>query len=116
MDSILNSVKIQLGITEEYSRFDSQIIMCINTALNTLTELGVGPEAGFKITGPDETYSQFIGDDILLEQVKTYLFLKTKLIFDPPLSSFVLEAYNKQIQELEFRMNVAVDPRLTFPR
>lgn len=116
MDSILNSVKIQLGVSEEYTQFDPQIIMCINTALNTLTEEGIGPDGGFKITGASETYQDFIGDDKLLEQVKTYLFLRTKLLFDPPLSSFVMEAYKEQMAEILFRMNICVDPERTFLR
>lgn len=111
MDSILVSIKKLLGITGEYEHFDPDIIMHINSAFSVLNQLGVGPEKGFRIDGEDAEWSEFLQDDPRLEFVKTYIFLKVKLGFDPPLSSAVLESINRQISELEWRINVSVDPK-----
>lgn len=108
--SILNSVKKQLGITEDYTPFDPDIIVNINMALSTLTQLGVGPVSGFQITGADETFEDFLGsDDPRMNFIPQYLYLRTRVIFDPPTQSYVLQAYKDQIAELEWRMNVQVD-------
>ena len=109
MDSILTSVKKMLGIPEDYEQFDMDIIMHINSVLTILNQLGVGPEEGFAITDSYETWSDFLVDNKNIEAVKTYVYLKVKLLFDPPLSSAVTESINKLINELEWRLNVAVD-------
>lgn len=110
MESILTSIKKMLGIVEEYEHFDTDIIMHINTVFMILTQLGVGPSEGFIIKGKDEEWSDFIGDKVTIEAVRSYVYLKVKLLFDPPLSSAVIESYNRQISELEWRLNIAVDP------
>lgn len=110
MDSILISIKKLLGITGGYEHFDPDIIMHINSAFSVLNQLGVGPEEGFRIDGEGAEWSEFLKDDTRLEFVKTYIFLKVKLGFDPPFSSAVLESINRQISELEWRINVSVDP------
>lgn len=109
MDSILTSIKKLLGIDEEYTQFDNDIIMHINTVFLNLTQLGVGPEEGFLIEDDTATWDDFIGDSNQLQAVKTYVYLKVKLLFDPPLSSSVIESINRIISELEWRLNVAVD-------
>ena len=109
MDSILTSIKKLLGIEEEYTQFDSDIIMHINTVFLNLTQLGVGPAEGFLIEDDSATWGDFIGDSNQLQAVKTYVYLKVKLLFDPPLSSSVTESINRIISELEWRLNVAVD-------
>ena len=109
MDSILTSIKKLLGIDEEYTQFDNDIIMHINTVFLNLTQLGVGPEEGFLIEDDAATWDDFIGDSSQLQAVKTYVYLKVKLLFDPPLSSSVIESINRIISELEWRLNVAVD-------
>ena len=109
MDSILTSIKKLLGIEEEYTQFDSDIIMHINTVFLNLTQLGVGPAEGFLIEDDSATWDDFIGDSNQLQAVKTYVYLKVKLLFDPPLSSSVIESINRIISELEWRLNVAVD-------
>lgn len=109
VDSILTSIKKLLGPEEVYEQFDTDIIMHINSAFSTLTQLGVGPEEGFVIKDKTAIWTDFIQDDKRLEFVKTYIYLKVKLVFDPPLSSSVLDAMNRQINELEWRLNVAVD-------
>ena len=110
MDSILTSIKKLLGITEEYENFDQDIIMHINSAFMILNQLGVGPKSGFKINDKSSTWNEFIPESSNLEAVKTYVHLKVKLMFDPPLSSTVIEAIKSQINELEWRLNVSVDP------
>ena len=110
MDSILTSIKKLLGITEEYENFDQDIIMHINSAFMILNQLGVGPKSGFSISDKSSTWDEFIPESSNLEAVKTYVHLKVKLMFDPPLSSTVIEAIKSQINELEWRLNVSVDP------
>lgn len=112
MDSILTSIKKLLGITEEYEHFDTDIIMHINTVLGTLTQIGVGPADGYSISDKEDYWSDFINDARKLEAVKSYVYLKVKLLFDPPASSVVMESINRQINELEWRLNVAVETTL----
>ena len=110
MDSILTSVKKMLGIPEDYDQFDMDIIMHINSVFMILTQLGVGPEEGFTISNKSDKWPDFIGEGKLVELVKSYVYLKVRLIFDPPQSSSIIEAMNRQISEFEWRINVAVDP------
>ena len=110
MDSILTSIKKLLGIGEEYDQFDVDIIIHINSVFTILKRLGVGPKEGFRITGPDEIWSDFIlEDDKHFEAVKTYIYQKVKLIFDPPDRTAVLEAYKAQIAEFEWTLNVEAE-------
>lgn len=109
MESILTSIKKLLGIEEEYTQFDNDIIMHINSVFLNLTQLGVGPAEGFLIEDDTATWEDFIGDSNQLQAVKSYMYLKVKLLFDPPLSSSVIESMNRMISELEWRLNVAVD-------
>ena len=109
-NSILNSIKKQLGITEEYNVFDKDIIMHINSVFLTLNQLGVGPDNGFYIDDSSDSWTDFIPDGILLNSVKTYVYLKVKLLFDPPGSSSAVDSINRTISELEWRINVQVDP------
>ena len=109
MESILTSIKKLLGIEEEYTQFDADIIMHINTVFLNLTQLGVGPSEGFLIEDDTAIWEDFIGDSSQLQAVKTYMYLKVKLLFDPTLSSSVTESMNRMIAELEWRLNVAVD-------
>lgn len=108
IDSILDSVKKVIGPSTSYTIFDPDLIMHINTAFFTLYQLGVTEEP-FSITGSDETWEDF-HVDADLEAVKSYITLKTKMYFDPPTNSALISAINEQIKELEWRINVAVDP------
>lgn len=110
MDSILTSVKKMLGITEDYEHFDADLIMHINSVFMILTQLGVGPSEGFSIKDKSAVWGDFISNGSNLEAVKSYVYLKVKLLFDPPLSSAVTESMNRMISELEWRLNVSVDP------
>ena len=109
MDSILESVKKALGIDADQIEFDPEIIMHINTTLSTLTQIGVGPVDGFAISSATDKWSDFIPDDPKWSQVKTYIYTKVRLIFDPPQSSYAVEAMNKVASELEWRLYIIAD-------
>lgn len=108
-DSILTSIKKLLGITEEYTHFDTDITMHINSVFFTLSQLGVGPTKGFSIQDAKNAWNEYLPDGELLNAVKTYVFFKVKLAFDPPTSSSVIEAYNRSIAEAEWRINVEAE-------
>ena len=111
MESILNSIKKLLGIESTEKHFDDDIIMHINSIFSVLTQLGVGPEKGFYIEDDFTTWSDFISDELKLQMVKTYMHLRVKLLFDPPLSSAVITAMNETINELEWRLNSAAESK-----
>ena len=117
MDSILQSIKKLLGISSEYTNFDQDIMIHINSVFMILYQLGIGPNKPFSITGEEATWNDFIhndNDDIEtvlsgysynnLEAIKTYMYMKVRLMFDPPQSSAVTEVINKTISELEWRL------------
>ena len=109
MDSILTSIKKLLGITAEYTQFDADLIIHINSVFSILTQLGVGPSTGFSLHDEYSVWTDFLPEDARLEMVKTYVYLKVRLMFDPPDRSAVADAMKRQIDELEFRLNVAAD-------
>jgi len=104
MDSILTSIKKLLGPEEDDTHFDPDIVMHINTVLMSLNQIGVGPETGFSISDKTKTWSDYLGTDINFEAVKSYIYLKVRLIFDPPSSTPLIEAIERQINELEWRL------------
>lgn len=103
--SVLETTKQLLGISPECDAFDESIRMDINTVLMILNDLGVGPEKAFALKTGKELWSEFTDDEVLAEQLKTYLYLKVRLMFDPPSTSFVIDAISKNIQEIEWRLN-----------
>lgn len=109
MESILTSIKQLLGITEDYEHFDQQLIVHINSVLMVLTQLGVGPPEGFLIRDKIATWDDFITTGQTLELVKTYVYLKVRLLFDPPSSSVVMDSTNRMINEFEWRLNIAAE-------
>lgn len=109
MERILSSIKKLLGIAEEQTDFDTDIIMHINTVFTILNELGIGPDEGFVIEDGSETWDQYIEDKRKFDKIKTYMYLKVRLYFDPPQSSAHLEAIKHQIEELEWRLNVTAE-------
>lgn len=114
-ESILNSVKKLLGILPETTEFDPDIIMNINAAISTLRQIGVGPNEPYLVTDAEQTFSSFLGEDSKeTSLVKMYLFYKTKIGFDPPQSSIVMESIKEMIKETEWRLNVQVDSENTF--
>jgi hypothetical protein len=110
MESILTSIKKLLAIEDDYTHFDMDIIMNINSVLMTLTQLGVGPTAGFTITSNTETWTDFLGEQFSnLEGVKTYIYLKVRLVFDPPTSSGAIDAMTRIATEIEWRLNLQAE-------
>jgi len=108
-ESILLTIKQMLGIPSEYSVFDEELAVYINTVIAALRQLGVGPENGFAITGENESWEDYIGDTLMYENVKAYIYLKVRMMFDPPSSSFVLEAFKNQAAEIEWRIYIQAD-------
>lgn len=109
MDSILDSIKKLIGIDFEYDAFDMDLIIHINSSFSTLAQLGVGPPEGFVVKDRKAKWSEFLNDSAKLESVKTYVYLKVRLVFDPPQSSSVIKAYEDMIKELEWRINVTAE-------
>lgn len=105
-ESILLSIKKLLGISEDYDHFDSDIIMHINSVFAILTQIGVGPQKGFSINDESEKWEDFLSEDKMLHSVKSYMYMKVKMMFDPPLSSAVIECMKEQIKELEWRLQI----------
>jgi len=107
-ESILKSIKKLLGIEDSYKHFDQDIIIHINTAFMILTQLGVGPASGFSITDDTTTWSEY-SDATITEAVKTYIYLKVRLLFDPPTSSAYLDSMKNLVAELEWRLMVEAE-------
>ena len=109
--SILTSIKKLLGIAEEDTSFDQDIIMHINTVFAILSQLGAGPANGFSIEDDSAIWEDYLGNATNLELVKSYIYMKVRSMFDPPTSSILADAMNKNISELEWRINTTVDPK-----
>lgn len=115
MESILTSIKKLLGIDEAYEAFDTDIIIHINSIFSVLNQLGVGPKETFSITDKTQTWDEFMktwedgSDRIDMGMVKTYVYLKVRMIFDPPTNSSAMDAFNAQAAELEWRLNTLCD-------
>lgn len=105
MESILTSIKKLLGIDGEYKHFDPELIILINSEFMTLNQLGVGPKELVSVKDEMTTWKKTFGEDSnLIEAVKTYIYIKVKLVFDPPTSSSVLDALKRKADELEWRL------------
>ena len=111
MDSILTSIKKLLGIGEEDEHFDNDIIMHINSVLFILTQIGVNPELNFSISDKTKVWGDYILPTQNLEIIKSYIYLKVRLLFDPPLSGALVEIMKTQANEYEWRIMVSVDPK-----
>lgn len=113
-ESILMTIKKMLGLEAGYSSFDTDIIVLINSALMTLTQADVGPKEGFKITGMSESWSDFLTNEVMLEAAKQYIYMKVRMIFDPPSSSIVMDALKTQSEELLWRLITQAESVETF--
>ena len=109
-ESILYTIKKMLGLDPDYTAFDMDILIHINSAIMILRQLGIGSQDGYAISGPDDTWADYLDSEKLLEAVKSYIYLKVRTVFDPPSNSYVMDAMQKQIAEYEWRLNVEVDP------
>ena len=105
-DSILNTTKKALNLDADYTEFDPEIIMYINGVFATLTQIGIGPELGFSIEDADAKWSTFLEGNNLYNGVKNYMYLKVRMLFDPPTTSYHITAMEKQIEELEVRLSI----------
>lgn len=112
-DSILLSVKKYLGISAEYEVFDQDILMAINGAMMSLQQIGIGPTTGYTVEDETQTWSEFMSSqpNVFLQGVRAFVYTKTRLLFDPPATSFGIDALEKQLREYEWRLNVQVDPK-----
>ena len=108
-ESILTSIKQMLGISEDEEVFDPELIAYINAVFSDLNQIGVGPSDGFQIQDDRETWNDFTQNNTKLSPVKTYLYMKVKLIFDPPTSSSLIEVINSSIKEIEWRLSNTVE-------
>lgn len=108
MTSILTSVKKMLGITEEYTQFDADIVMHINSVFMILNQLGIGPDLVFSIQDKTAVWNDFVVENQYTDAVKSYMYLRVRMLFDPPTGSLA-DVFERQIKELEWRMNVYVE-------
>lgn len=108
-DSIFVTIKKMLGMEDDYTPFDTDVIVFINTALMQLTQLGVGPKEGFTISDYNEKWSDFLINEVKLGAVKTFVYLKVKMMFDPPTNSFVMDAMKQQAEEIGWRLKVQAE-------
>lgn len=110
MESILTSIKKMLGIAEDYTHFDADIITHINSVFADLAQMGVGPSRGFRIDDSTDIWDDFVSDNMLLNSVRSYMELRVKILFDPnAMGSSTLAAYERQIQQWEWRLNIAAE-------
>lgn len=105
-NSILTSVKKNLGMEESYEAFDPDVLMHINSVFSDLQQLGIGPEAGFAIEDATTTWDAFLGTDLVLNSVKSYVYLRVRMLFDPPTTSPLIDSMKEQIQKFEWRISV----------
>lgn len=108
-NSILTDIKKMLGPSYDEDSFDTDITIHINSTFTTLRQLGIGPTNGYRIQNEENVWSEFVSDEEMLDSVKTYIYLKVKIAFDPPLNASLLESFENQIKELEWRLNVSVE-------
>ena len=104
-ESILTTIKKLLGVPEDYEHFDTDIIIHINSVFMILNQLGVGPSDGFSISDKTAVWSDFVSDNKKFEAIKSYVYMKVRLLFDPPTNSSVMECMNRMINEMEWRLN-----------
>lgn len=112
MDSILTSIKKLLGISEEYTEFDADILIHINSVFVALHQMGIGPSGGFSIADSSATWADYISGEVLLNDVKSYMYYKVRLMFDPPQSSAAMDNMKQLAAELEWRMNVTAEEEI----
>lgn len=108
-ESILKTIKQLIGCPDDFEQFDLDLIVHINSAFATLTHLGVGPKEGYRITGADNAWSEFEDDAQKLSLIKDYVYIKTRLLFDPPTSGSLMDSLKEQLKEMEWRLYMLYD-------
>lgn len=108
MDIVLESIKKLIGFTEEYDAFNTDLTIYINSALDTIVQLG-GKVKGRLTIGGSETWSDIFDESTDLEMMKVYIYLRCRLVFDPPINASVLESIKEQIKEYEYRINLEIE-------
>lgn len=108
-DSILVSIKKMLGLEYEYTPFDTDVLIHINSAFMTLCQMGIGPKEGFEVTDNSQTWDDFLTNKVMLGAVKTWVYLQVKMLFDPPTNSYVMDAYKTQADQILWRLNVQAE-------
>lgn len=111
-DSILQDVKQMVGQEWDDDTYDTDIMIHINAVFFTLNQLGVGPEDGFSISDKDQLWSSYTTPPRNLDAVKSYIYLRVRLLFDPPTNSFLVTSLQKQVDQIEWRLMVDMDPKL----
>ena len=114
-ESILAETKKVLGLDESVVVYDQDVLMHINSAIGTLSQLGIGPTGGFEVEDATAKWSDFLSTDLHLSPVKTYVYLRVRLLFDPPSNSWTTTAMKQQIEELEWRLNVVREDTIPLP-
>ena len=109
-ESILKTIKQLIGCPDDFEQFDLDLIVHINLAFAILTQLGVGPKEGYRITGQDNVWSEFDDDAQKLSLIKDYVYIKTRLLFDPPTSGSLMDSLKEQLKEMEWRLYILYDP------
>ena len=109
-ESILKTIKQLIGCPDDFEQFDLDLIVHINSAFATLTQLGVGPKEGYRITGADNAWSEFEDNVQKLSLIKDYVYIKTRLLFDPPTSGSLMDSLKEQHKEMECRLYILYDP------
>lgn len=108
-DSIFLTIKKMLGLDAEYTPFDTDVLVHINSAFMTLCQMGVGPKEGFAVTDDGQKWSDFLTNNVMFGGVKTWVYLQVKMLFDPPANSFVMDAYKTQADQILWRLNVQAE-------
>lgn len=111
-NSILINIKKLLGIPEDYDYFDVDLIIHINSIFMILNQLGVGPTKAFSIKDSTSVWGDFLSEDDNLESVKSYIYMKVRLLFDPPESSCLIDSMNKMINEFEWRQYIEAENKI----
>ena len=109
-ESILKTIKQLIGCPDDFEQFDLDLTIHINSAFAALTQLGVGPKEGYRITGPDNVWSEFEEDTQKSSLIKDYVYIKTRLLFDPPTSSALMDSLKEQLNEMEWRLYIMYYP------
>ena len=109
-ESILKTIKQLIGCPDDFEQFDMDLTIHINSAFATLTQLGVGPKEGYRITGADNTWSEFEDDAQKLSLIKDYVYIKTRLLFDPPTTGSLMDSLKEELKEMKWRLYILYYP------